>query len=168
MQNNEEFKKLDESLMKELEALRNEPLPPNVTKGFAGEVQAKIRSNQKTAKPWMQWRIPAAALVPVFAVLVLAVSVTLRSVPSFGPVMSSPSAALHIERAGSRAPTLTGAAAPVEIAAAVQTEDVDETMAILAELGELEGDEAADAAAIEEALTDLDVSSSNARFSASA
>lgn len=162
---NDDFKKLDDAWMKELEGLRREALPLHATRGFTEAVKSKILEKKKAPKPWMRWHVPAAALVPVFAVLVLAVTVTLKNAPESAPI-PKPSA-LRIEQSTAAAPMLGASGTPVKIAVA-DAEDVDETIAILAELGELEDVDPEDTAAIEEALSELELSRTGSRVSASA
>ncbi len=123
----EKFKKLDDAWMKELEGLRKEPLPPELTRGFAESVEARIR--QKGVRPqkrlWARWQVPVPVLVPVFAVVLIAAAITLRNVPTF------------------------------EVPA--PAEDLGTEIALLAELGEWELEDADEAAVIEETLTEFDV-----------
>ena len=74
--NDKDFEKLDEQMMKASEPLRDKPVPQGILRGFAASVERRLPAGCQT--PAMR-RIFSPMLVPVFAVMILASLVVLRS-----------------------------------------------------------------------------------------
>ena len=83
---NENFEKMDESLMKGLKEAREKKVPPKVLKGFSASVEARIRENQPAVElQTASKRSFVPAWAPVFAVLVITLAVVLRNPSQFNP-----------------------------------------------------------------------------------
>ena len=79
----EQFKKMDESWMKNLKKLREEKTPPALMEGFSVSVKGRILEEETrkalTINPLGSFRRLAPLWVPTFAVLIIASAVVLKS-----------------------------------------------------------------------------------------
>lgn len=125
-----DFKDQDQKMMDAMQSRRDKKVPWEIQKGFAASVEEKIlERGKKRSFGWFPERAWVPAAVPVFAVLVLAVVVTLRLPDRPAPVTGM------TER-----PASTFALAPtVELAQAVP--GAAEDIAALRELGEWSDEE---------------------------
>ena len=73
----EPFEKMDESLMRRMKDLRERNIPPEILKGFSASVESRIREKQTPAFEARPRRFFMPAWVPAFAVLIVAVGLTL-------------------------------------------------------------------------------------------
>lgn len=73
----EPFEKMDESLMRRMKDLRERNIPPEILKGFSASVEFRIREKQTPASEGRPRRFFMPAWVPAFAVLIVAVGLTL-------------------------------------------------------------------------------------------
>lgn len=89
----EQFKKMDEHMMKRMKPVRDRRVAPEFLKGFAASVVRKIESKNGPAPVrslgWRHACRQAGAAVPVFAVLVLAVVTVMRLPGQQRPVPTS-------------------------------------------------------------------------------
>src|SRR3989338_4554631 len=69
----EQFEKMDESLMQRMKDLRERNIPPEILKGFSASVESRIREKQTPAFEARPRRSFLPVWVPAFAVLILAV-----------------------------------------------------------------------------------------------
>ena len=116
-----DFKDQDQKMMDAMKSRRDKKVPWEIQKGFAAAVEEKIRERgKKRSFGWFPERAWVPAAVPVFAVLILAVVVTLRlpSRETASPLSAGPT---------------------VELAQAVPA--VSEDIAALRELGEWSDEE---------------------------
>ena len=80
--NDEHFKNMDESWMRDLKKLREEKISPELLKGFSASVKARILQEEtkkalRTRPSPFRWFVPV--WVPTLAVLVIASAVVLKS-----------------------------------------------------------------------------------------
>ncbi len=120
--NDKDFKNLDEAMMKNMAPLRDKKVSDGILKGFSASVERKIRSNDAPAAAPVRRFAPV--WVPTLAVMILASVVVLRS-----PVTTTQ--------------PVTFLSASEELAQSVDSEDIQNDMALLKELGELTDEEEA-------------------------
>jgi hypothetical protein len=120
---NGSFEKMDKSLVKRFKAFREKKVPPALLEGFSARVEEGIRlmESKKIQKPApAAWKFRVPMWAPVFAVLVLASLVVVRS--GIHRLPGGPE--LRIERS-----------APALISAPSSAADVQAEIAVLRELG---------------------------------
>ncbi len=120
--NDKDFKQLDDAMMKQMSSLREQKVNEGMLKGFSASVERKIQSqNTPVLQPVRRW---APVWAPTLAVMILASVVVLKS-----PMTSqSP---------------LSGLSSSIELAQLVSSDDIQNDVAILKELGELTEEEEA-------------------------
>lgn len=122
----EKFKQIDEKLMAKFKSQRDKKVPWEIMKGFSASVENKLRErDQKTFvfRPSRAW-LPAA--VPVFAVMVLASWVVLRTPATVAPVVSP---AVQV---AAPLPVVTQLA---QVSSPIENADMAEEIAALREIG---------------------------------